>query len=397
MTKEVTAKEVMEAVSTLRDEFSKSAPNQEKLDRINTFLDKQESKSAALLAETKASEQAALELKERLDGLEVDLATKTAALDAKEDYRSTPEYKALESFCKQGEKQMSIEEYKTLRTDIDTAGGFLVPIEFDNVITKKIIEVSNIRSIARVRSMASKTMEIPIRTSIPVATYEGEGDSGDDSQSAYENTLITPFRQTFTTPITQDQLMDAAFDMESEITSDAGEAFAFGEGRGFVLGTGFKQPAGFLVNAEVIANTRPSDTVGTLSADDIILLTGDLKVGYNPNYVLNRRTLAFIRTLKSTTGQFLWQPGLNGVVANSLAGFPYLIANDMPDIANDAVPVAFGDFMRGYLIVDRTSMSIIRDDVTRKKQAIIEFTMNRWNTGQVVLAEAIKTLTIASS
>jgi len=400
--KKATAEEVMEAVTTLREEVQKSIPNQEKLEKINSFLDGQEKFGQDILAEQKKAQQDSLDLKERIDTLESELARKSQQVLG-ENYRESPEYKALEQYIKFDHKGMSVDdikslrEQKTLRTDIDTQGGFMVPTELDNVITKKIVEVSDIRSIARVRSMAGKNLEIPIRNNIPIAQYEGEGETGNDSESDYENTTITPFRQTFTTPITQDQLMDAAFNMEGEITSDAAEAFAFGEGNNFVSGTGVKQPAGFLTNAQVVANARDSESVGTLTADDILLLTGDLKVGYNPNYVLNRRTLAFIRTLKSTTGSFLWQPGLNGVVANSLAGFPYLIANAMPDIANDAKPIAFGDFMRGYLIVDRTGMTIIRDEFSRKKQAIIEFTMNRWNTGQVVLSEAIKILNIKSS
>ena len=142
------------------------------------------------------------------------------------------------------------------------------------------------------------------------------------------------------------------------------------------------------------AAARVTAASGVLDADAIILLTGDLKVGYQPSYMLNRRTLAVIRTFKSTTGQFLWQPGLNGPVANTLNGFPYALANSVPDIANSAYSMAFGDFMRGYTIIDRTGMEIIRDQFTLKKKAIIEFTLHRWTTGQVTLPEAIKLLQI---
>jgi HK97 family phage major capsid protein len=83
-------------------------------------------------------------------------------------------------------------------------------------------------------------------------------------------------------------------------------------------------------------------------------------------------------------------PGLNGPVANSLAGFPYAVANTMADEANNSYSLAFGDFRRGYTIVDRTGMSVVRDEFTLKKKAIVEFTMNRWNTGIVTLPEAIK-------
>ena len=80
---------------------------------------------------------------------------------------------------------------------------------------------------------------------------------------------------------------------------------------------------------------------------------------------------------------------MSGPVSATLNGFPYILANSMPDEGTDTFPVAFGDFRRAYTIVDRTGMTVIRDEFSLKKQAIVEFTMNRWNTGQVVLVEPI--------
>ena len=303
------------------------------------------------------------------------------------NFRETDEYKALQAYVMEGQV-----DRKTLRTDSDANGGFLVPSAMDNMITKKITEVSNIRSIARVRTISSKSLSVPKRATIPTAQYEGELETGTDSNSTYEEETLTPYRQTFSTPISMDMLMDSAFNMEAEIMGDAAEAFAKGEGTGFVLGTGVKQPEGFLVNAELIAAARESSTSAQIDAKDVILLTGDLKVGYDPVYVMNRRTLAYLRTLVSTDGNFLWQPGMNGAVANTLNGFQYILADDMPDMAASSLSIAFGDFRRGYLITDRTGLVVIRDEYTLKKKAAVEFTLMRWNTGQVVVPEAIKLL-----
>ena len=393
MADEITPEKIMIAVKELRSEMDKKMPDTGKLEKINDFLDKQEEISQALTKRNGEIDKEAKELKERLEGLEVELSRKGGKGDGV-NYKEMAEYKTLNQWCKDGTDTITQEEMKTLRTDSDVAGGFLVHPEFDTVITKKITEISDIRSIARVRTISAKSLEMPVRATLPESRYEGEGELGLDSTSTYSSETVTAFRHTFSTPITQDMLMDAAFDMETEIVGDAAEAFAQKEGALFINGTGHKQPAGYLQDARITDSARESQVSATLDADDILLLTGDLKTGYNPTYTLNRRTLAFLRTLKSTTGQFLWMPGLNGVVSNSLAGFPYLIANDMPDIAVNAFPVAFGDFFRGYVIVDRSGTSIIRDQFTLKKQAIVEFTMNRWNTGQVILPEAIKVIKV---
>ncbi len=413
---EVSQEEVMKAVTELRGEVEKKGfIDQEKVNRIELVLDQAEDRNQQLMAiqqesknldtaltELKDLRQAekeegikgATELKTQITALEAEIARGAARSNQPEALEEAEEYKSLNQWCVNG-SEIAEEHKANLRTDNAVQGGVLVPRQLNTAITKKIVEIDPIRSVARVRSVSGKSLDLAIRSTIPTATYEGEAETGADSTSTYESKTVTPFRQTFTTPVTMDMLMDAAFDMNSEIASDAAEAFAFGEGNGFVLGDGFKNPAGFAVDATLNADARAGGgSSGVIDEDDVILLSGDLKAGYNPVYVLNRRTLALIRVKKSTTGAYLWQPGLNGPVANTLNGFPYALANSMPDVASNAYALAFGDFSRGYTIVDRTGMSVIRDEFTLKKKAIVEFTMNRWNTGLVTLHEAIKLLKI---
>ena len=271
-----TNEEVMQAVTELRTTVEKKGYlDEEKVGRINVVLDGYEAENQKIVVleqENKNHERAIVELKEarieyqeshkesekvqialkqQVTDLEAEVARgverKTA--DDPQGYRKTEEYKALNLMCKEGERAITPEQKALLRTDSGVDGGFLVPSELDNVIMKKIVEVDPIRSIARVRTIAGKSLEMAIRTSIPIATYEGEAEEGTDDTSLYESVTVTPYRQTYTVPITKDMLMDAAFDMDSEIAGDAGEAFAFGEGANFVLGTGHKTPAGFNVNA----------------------------------------------------------------------------------------------------------------------------------------------------
>jgi HK97 family phage major capsid protein len=414
---EATLEEVHEAVRELRLEVEKKNKDLAKIEKIEGFLDTQEDQNQQLVkaeAEIKSQKTTLSDLKEELEASgkqtdEVksqidDLEVKMARVGSNQtsDYRDGEEYKAFNDFCRKG-NGASTETKALLRTDSGVEGGFLVPTELDSVIIKKIVEIDGIRAIARVRTIAGKTLDMPIRDTIPTATYEGEAEEGTSDASTYASEQVTPFRQTVTVPITTDMLQDSAFNMGSEIVSDVATAFAFGEGNGFVAGTGIKQPEGFTVNAVIQAAARNSGSASTITPNSLILVTGDLKVGYAPTYVFNRRTLATVRTFRGDAasasdqaGQYLWQPGLNGPVSNTLNGFPYVIANSMPDIAGNAYPVAFGDFSRGYVIVDRTSTVVIRDDLTRKKEAIVEFTVNRWNTGRVVLEEAIKLIKVAA-
>lgn len=393
--KEVTIQETFEALSALRKEVELVSPSQERLESINKILDTQDEQNQKLFKAQEESAKREKAFEAQLHDLELEIAR--GGSESKDIKRQdTLAYKTLESWIKRGEmglRELDEKDLKTLRSDNQTSGGYLVTSEMDSQITKEITEFSAIRTLARVRTIASKSLEMPIRNSIPVATFEGEAAAGGDSESSYRNETVTPYRQTFTTPVTKDQLMDSAFDMESEIMTDSAEAFGKGEGAGFVSGDGNKQPEGFLVHPDVIAGALDGNGgSGLITADDVILLTGQLKTGYDPTYILNRAVLAYLRTLKATTGQYLWLPGLNGPVSNTLSGFPYLIAQDMPPMAADSLSIAFGDFRRGYTIIDRAGLSVVRDEVTKKRQAIVEFTMHRWLTGQVTLPEAITVL-----
>ena len=47
-------------------------------------------------------------------------------------------------------------------------------------------------------------------------------------------------------------------------------------------------------------------------------------------------------------------------------GFAIAESEDMPDVAADENAIAFGDFRRGYLIVDRVGIRVLRDPYSAK-------------------------------
>jgi len=345
------------------------------------------------------------EAKERAEGVEkklMEMGTKNKT--GNPDYKAAPEYKALTAFAINGLEGVTTEQKQLLRGDDSTQGGYLTMPEMDNMIIKAITEISPVRSVARVKTVGSKTLMIPVRKSIPTALYEGEADQDNESTSTYGSESLTTYALSTTVPFTRDIMMDSRFDLESEIRMDVAEAFAFAEGRNFVIGDGAKKPEGILTSPNLIqafnATTNPvgyrtSSTSGEIDFDDIRLLTGDLKVGYNPAYFFNRKTKADFLVKKGSDGQYLWSIGREGAPA-SLSGYSYVLFEDMPDIAANAFAVGFGDLMRGYCITDFSGMEIVRDEVTRKRNRIIELTFFRWNTGQVVLEEAIKLLRVAA-
>lgn len=278
-----------------------------------------------------------------------------------------------------------------LRSDIGELGGFLCPPEYSNELNKNMIEYSPVRRYVRVKRTASKTYKEPLRVGIPVATRPGEAkDSGDNSNPTYAMNDFTPKRLTNTSGVTHDELLFNAYDLSSELMQDNGEAFAVKEGQEFFSGDGVNGGVGWSVDANV---PEFETATSTLTFDDMINVTGELKSGYAPMYSFNRRTLAYLRTLKDGDDRYLWNPAFGDAASGAPAtinGFRYsaeFIDNDDYDVST-GYPILFADMLKFYQIVDRSDITIIRDEYTRKKEGVVEFTMNKWCFGKPKIYEA---------
>lgn len=390
--------ELSEVLKGLKSIEGATGEQKSKIEAIQKEIDAYEEKNKEL---TLKSVESANELKaaqERLETLELAIAQKS--VEAPKNYKESAEYKAFNALVKSWDvAALSEAEQKALRTDVGANGGYLVPEVLSAEIARQIEEISDVRRLARVQSVAGvKTLNVPVRTGIPSALFEGEFEEGGDSQSAYGSEALTAHALQVTTPVTRDQLNFAGFDMANEIQRDAVLAFAQAEGRNFLTGTGVKAPEGVLVNSSV--PSFDTATAGEISFTDVVLLSAKVKSGYNPVYFLSRETLAYLKTEREGTDNgYLWKAGM-GDAPNTINEFPYVIMQDMDKLtgltgqtAGDIV-VGFGDFFSGYNILDSVDLELVQDPYRLKKQRVIEYTWFRYLTGKVVLPEAFALLKI---
>lgn len=381
----------LEALNALRDETKKLSPEQKS--EINKLLDSQEEKNQAKLREINEKSKKIEELEARYNSLEADLKR---GLGGEEKQAKTQELKAFETYLRKQSQFLGQEELKYLRTDVDSEGGYLVPSPLEGEIIKKITEISNLRSVARVRPMSTKTSSTPSRTNIVSAGMVGEGETDSLSTSKYGLEKLIAKKAQVTSQSTVEELEDAGYDVLNLMSQDVAETMAQLEGSQFVNGNGAGNNCeGFLTNSNVPFIV--SSVADKITFDSLIHATGQLKYGYNPIYAFNRKTLAEIRKLKDGEGGYLWQAGnLAAGVPNQLNGYNYIILPDMPDIGANTYPVIFGDFARGYVIGDRKGMTMLRDEITKKREGKIEFTWYKRFAGMVQLPEAFLKIKISA-
>jgi HK97 family phage major capsid protein len=75
--------------------------------------------------------------------------------------------------------------------------------------------------------------------------------------------------------------------------------------------------------------------------------------------------------------------------------FPLYDVEDMPDIYASSLSLAFGDFNRGYLVVDRAGVTVLRDPYSAK--AYVLFYTTKRVGGGIQDFDAIKLLKFAVS
>ena len=276
----------------------------------------------------------------------------------------------------------------------DTSGGYLAPPEYVREIIKKVTEISPIRSVARIRSTTNRSVQMPTRTGTFSAAWTSEiGTRSESTGLTYGLEEIAAHELYALVDISEQDVEDPVFNMQDELSNEFAEQFAKAEGTSFVNGTAQGQPEGFMVNGSVAETNSGNGTA--LTIDGLIDLYSAVKTDYarNGTFIMNRGTLGKIRQLNTGTGgSYVFQAGfsLQVGVPNTILGQPYVEATDMPDVGAGAYPVAFGDFRRGYVIVDRIALSILRDPYTQANTGSISYIARKRVGGQVVLAEAIR-------
>lgn len=353
------------------------------------------------------------EIKSRVDQLEGRIAeTETKAARprgvAGKGNGLSVEAKSLVQFFDSGEGLAR----KGINETTGSAGGFALPEEISRVVQDQLIDVSPIRSIARVVQVSTPDFKMLIGARGATTAWNAEAtDRSTETVTPALVEVAPTFGELWAYPsITQWALEDLVFNPESWLQMNVTDAFAQAEGTAFVTGNGTNRPTGFLTGTPVATGdaTRAAgvlqylasgnaSTLGTAPADLLVSVIYMLKAGYRANaaYVMNSTTAGVIRKLKDSEGRFLWTDSLAAGQPPLLLGYPVVIAEDMPDIAANAFPIAFGDFSRGYVIADRTGMRIIRDEIT--KPGSIRYLISKRVGGAIADSNAIKLIKCAAS
>ena len=301
-------------------------------------------------------------------------------------------------------------EVKALSAGSDADGGYVVPPEIEQSIDRLLAKASPIRGLATVRQIGSNVYRKPFATTEAASGWVAETAAPAQTATPTLAALDFPAMELYAMPAaTQTLLDDAQVNIEQWLAEEVQIVFAEQEGAAFISGDGTNKPKGFLAytavadgawswgNLGYIASGAAGAFASSNPSDALLDLAYAPRQAYRANgtWVMNRKTESAVRKFKDSTGAYIWQPGGAAGQPATLFGYPVAEAEDMPDIAADSLSIAFGDFARGYLVVDRVGIRVLRDPYTAKPYVLF-YTTKRVG-GGVQNFEAIKLMKFAAS
>lgn len=344
---------------------------------------------------------------------------------APEDVRGEDlsEYRASAlQYLRRGADAIAPDVRAAMQVGSDPDGGYWVWPEMSREIKTRMFDTSPMRALASVMTITgADSIKFPTDTNDATSGgWVGETASRPETATPQIGEQQLYLREQYANPRVTQKLLDmSSFPVEAWLAGKIAGKLGRDENTAFVSGTGVNQPRGFLdYKAAAVTTDDASRAWGVLQyvpsgaaggfpalsgvpsasdADALITLQTKLKSEYraNASWVMNRATSGVVRKLKDGNGRWTWADALVQGQPAMLLGSPVVLAEDMPDIASDSYSIAYGDFSRGYQIVDGPGIRVLRDPYTAKGWT--QFYTTKWTGGDVTDFDAIKLLKFATS
>ena len=343
------------------------------------------------------------EMKSRLERIETRLNRPAFDLSPGGDSGMDSERKqAITKYLRQGEGALNPDEIKLLSVDSDPQGGYWVTSDISSQVITRVTESSPMRQRASVESISSDALEIPEDIDEAEVGWTSETGVRNETASPTIGVRRIPVHELYAMPkSTQKLLDDARVNVEEWLSHKIASRMGVVENTAFITGDGVNQPRGILTYPAGTNNPGQIEQVDSghasqVTADGLRTLFYRLKTPYiaNAAWLMSRSTLETIAKLKDGGGDYLWEPGLKAGEPQHLLGHPIERMEDMPAVAGNALPIAFGDWRQAYTIVDRPGVRVLRDPFSAKP-FVLFYTTKRTG-GDVTNFEALALQKIAA-
>lgn len=310
----------------------------------------------------------------------------------------------LYKYITRGEKTMSDEERKSINTMNDTEGGYLVVPQVDPTVLAKKFDRNGLLEVCGKRTTAGLYEEIVDWADYDESYFSKEmpedatlADGEDFAKIQFSNDVIKYGKK-----FSRIALEDSMINVEADVVNKMRAGMNRKVGGLIVKGNGGAQPRGLLTypNGTAFGQIERVDSneQGKLIFKDVIsTLPAKLKDGYHENarYIMRRATFFGLLGEADLEGRLQIADMVNLFSAQGLSlnilGYGVNFDCNMPAVASNALPVAFGDFEEAYLLTSTPTIGIVRNDT---HPDYVQLWLRERHDGKVRNFEAVKLLQI---
>ena len=312
------------------------------------------------------------------------------AFSTRKFFETSEYHEAYGKFLRNGTKFLDEKETRMLIEGSDPKGGYLVPREFHETIIEALREQNFIRSLATVIDTMSDR-DIPIDETDGNAYWEGEGEDDIESDESFKTVSLGAHKAVRMVKVSEELLDDSMFPLEPYISRKFARSIGALEESAFIAGNGVKKPLGLVASSQIGKITAANNAI---TSDELIEFFHSLKSQYRVRacFIMNDTTALVIRKLKNgTTGDYMWQPGLQANQPDLLLGRPVYTSSYMPTIAAGEKVILFGDISY-YYIGQRGGFRFRRLDERYIDKGLVGFRGTERVDGKLTITEAVKCL-----
>lgn len=252
-------------------------------------------------------------------------------------------------------------EWRDLVKGTNSAGGYTVPQSFFAQLVQHMVDVNSLLGLGNViNTSGGETLPVPKTTSHGGAALVSEATALAESDPAFGVINLGAYKLGQLIQISRELLDDSGVDILGYLAESAGRNLGLALAPYLATGTGSSQPRGVVTDATlgVTGATGLTGGFGTQSTagqggDYLIDLYHSTIAPYRSSpscaFVMRDATGAAIRKLKSSTGDYVWQPSLVVGDPDTILGKPVYFAPDIAAIGLSAKSVLFGDFSKFFI------------------------------------------------
>ena len=341
---------------------------------------------------------------ERAEQMKKEIA---AGREARAEQKEITKHEAFSKYLRHGLGALNAEERSLVEqrgtdpqlTTPGSAGGFLVPEDFSNILdvaSKFTGEVERLAQVLNTQSGATLPYPKVDDTSVVGAILsEGSADVVSDMTFAALNLGAYTYSSKIV-KVSYQLLQDAAFDLDAFLVDTLGQRIARGQNAHFTTGTGSSQPTG-LITAGSSALTTASATA--ITADEILSLIHSVDKSYrnSASFALMGAdsTAAAIRKLGvGSSNDFpVFIPGMAAGEPDRVFGVPFYCNNDMAAIATTNKQLVAADFSK-YVVRNAGGVQMLRLNERYADALLVGFIAYKRSDAGAINGAAIKYITM---